>query len=325
MKPTEHIVNLDLPPRERWGFLVDYKTELDALLECYLSDFQGAGFEFDGIEAYKNEIISSDYIEEIEFISSISKFTPNEILIANLYYDLLKFYLGCTAFAFETNGTVLHARNLDWWTDNNLLSSQSKIFDYQRNGNTIFKTVGWVGFIGALSGTKPGKFSITLNAVSSKDSAEIAMPISFLLRDILDNATSFNEAKEILENEPIASDCLLLLSGTSTEELIVIERTPKRFATRLPENGIICVTNDYKLLENGESSESELQSTSCSRYDRASELLGHGLPVNSEGCFSILQDEKVMMGITVQQMVFNNHTGQVELIKTGALTTGNSE
>ena len=318
VKPTEHIINLDLPTRERWGFLVDYKTEVDDLLQCYLKDLEGADFVFDSIEAYKTEIISSDYLEEIEFISSISKFSSNEILVANLYYDVLKFYLGCTAFAFETNGTVLHSRNLDWWTDNNLLSSQSKIFDYQRNGSTVFKTVGWVGFIGVLSGTKPGKFSITLNAVLSKDSAEIAMPISFLLRDILDNAKSYNEAKEILEIETIASDCLLLLSGTNSEELAVIERTPKRFATRLPKNRVICVTNDYKLLENGESSGSELQATSCRRYDRVSELLEYELPTNNEGCFGILQDEKVMMGITVQQMVFNNNTGTIELIKTGS-------
>ena len=108
-----------------------------------------------------------------------------------------------------------------------------------------------MGFIGALSGTKPGKFSLTLNAVLSKDSPEIAVPVSFLLRDVLENANSFHEAKETLEKTTIASDCLLLLSGTTSDEMVVIERTPKRSATRGPNNGVICVTNDYKLLENG--------------------------------------------------------------------------
>ncbi|KXX69113.1 C45 family autoproteolytic acyltransferase/hydolase [Flammeovirga sp. SJP92] len=318
MKQTEHIINLDLPPKQRWSFLIDYKSEVDELLQCYLNDFEGADFIFENIEDYKRAVISADYMEEIEFISSISKFSSNEILIANLYYDILKFYLGCTAFAFETDGAVLHSRNLDWWTDNNLLSSQSKIFDYQRNGRTIFKTVGWVGFIGALSGTKPGKFSVTLNAVLSKDAAEIAMPVSFLLRDVLDKANSYSEAKKTLEKTTIASDCLLLLSGKTSSEMVVIERTPKRSATRGPDNGIVCVTNDYKLIENGNGGESELQATSCGRYDRARELVGAKKPTNANECLDVLKDEKVMMGITVQQMVFNNKTGKIELIKTGA-------
>jgi len=37
------------------------------------------------------------------------------------YYDALKVILGrafgCTAFATDAPGGVLHARNLDWWTE----------------------------------------------------------------------------------------------------------------------------------------------------------------------------------------------------------------
>jgi len=316
MKKEEYIVNLDLPPEERWKFLIDYKEEVNDLLQCYLNDFEGAEFIFESIGAYKQEIISEEYLKEIEFIASISKFSSNEILIANLYYDVLKFYLGCTAFAFENNGKVIHSRNLDWWTKNNLLSKHSKIFDFRRNGNTVFKTVGWVGFIGALSGIKPHKFSLTLNAVLSNDNPELAKPVSFLLRDILDSANTFEEAKRKLEITTIASDCLILLSGTKSKEMVVIERTPTRFATREAENNFIIVTNDYKQLENNLAEESILQSTSCGRFDRTKELLNKKKPINFEECFNILKDEKVMMGITVQQMVFDNNSGEIKLIKT---------
>jgi hypothetical protein len=233
-----------------------------------------------------------------------------------LYYDVLKFYLGCTAFAIENEGGITHSRNLDWWTDNNILSSYSKIFDFQRNGKTVFKTIGWLGFIGALSGTKPGKFSLTLNAVSSSDKAEMAMPVSFLLRDILDSSNSFQQAKEKLETTTIASDCLVLLSGINNNEMVVIERTPKRYATRTAQNGYIIVTNDYKELENNLTGESIIQSTSCGRYNRTKELLDDKIPSGSIGCFNILKDDKVIMGITVQQMVIDNNTGNIELIKT---------
>ncbi len=317
MKKETCIVNLDLPPYERWGFLVDYKNEVNDLLQCYLNDFEGADFIFESIGMYKEVIISRDYLEEIEFIASISKFSANQVLIANLYYDILKFYLGCTAFAFEHNGKIIHARNLDWWTDNNLLSKHSKIFDFQSGGKTVFKTVGWFGFIGALSGIKPQKFSLTLNAVSSNDSPEIATPVSFLLRDVLATANSFEQAKLKLESTTIVSDCLLLLSGTQAHEMLVIERTPTRFATRAATNNFIVVTNDYKQLENNLTANSLLQHTSCGRYERAEILLNSSKPNNFEECFAILQDEKVMMGITVQQMVFDNQSGKIALKKTG--------
>jgi len=315
MTHEAYIVNLDLLPHERWNFRADHKEEINALLHCYLSDFEGADDLFDSIGLYKEAVISTDYLAEIEFIASISNFTADQVLIANLYYDALKFYLGCTAFAIEHEGSSLHSRNLDWWTDNDLLSKHSKIFDFQRNGKTVFKTIGWLGFIGALSGSKPCEFALTLNAVSSKDQPEIALPVSFLLRDILDSCDTYQEAKEKLEGTTIASDCLILLSGKSANEMVVIERTPTRFATREAQNGFIVVTNDYKELENDLSGESVLQSTSCSRYDRTVELLKTKIPIDSKECFDILKDDNVKMGITVQHMVFNNKNGCVELIK----------
>ena len=317
MKTEEYIVNLDLPAEERWLFLGDLRNEIDELLECYLNDFEGAHLIFDGIGLYKEQVISKEYLLEIDSIASISKFNADEVLIANLYYDILKFYFGCTAFAHSTGNTIFHSRNLDWHTENNLLSRHSRIFNFTKDGNQIFRTVGWPGFIGTLSGIKPNKFSITLNAVLSNDSPEIATPISFLIRDVLATANTFVEAKSLLEKTTIASDCLILLSGIQDEELAVIERTPKRFATRKPKNDSVVVTNDYKLLENFKNENSILQLTSCGRFDRAKSILNNSVPKSFDECFAILKDDEVKMGITVQQMVFNNKTGEIQLIKTG--------
>ena len=71
-----------------------------------------------------------------------------------------------------------------------------------------------------------------------------------------------------------------------------------------------------KKLENNLTEESILQSTSCGRFNRTKELLTENRPENMDDCIRILKDEKVMMGITVQQMVFDNETGEIRLIKT---------
>jgi len=313
----EYIINLDLPAKERWNFLVDFKKEINELLQCYLNDFEDTENLLYGIGEFKKTVIRKEYLDEIDFITSISNFSANEVLLANLYYDVLKFYFGCTAFAIASNGKIIHARNLDWWTDNNILSTHSRIFNFHKNNKTVFKTVGWFGFIGALSGLKPKKFSITLNAVLSKDSPEIAIPVSFLLRDVLEQAETYAEAKVLLEQTTIASDCLLLIAGTANKDMAVIERTPKRHATRLPLNNHIVVTNDYKLIENNNTAESELQSTSCGRFERTEKLIIQNRPSSNDDCFKILKDDNIMMSITVQQMVFDVAKGKIDLIKTG--------
>ncbi|MBT1689943.1 C45 family autoproteolytic acyltransferase/hydolase [Dawidia soli] len=314
----EHIVDLDLAPRERWQFLSGYMTDMDELLRCYLRDFDGVEPQLlEGMTAYKKNILPAHYLEEIGCVASFSRFSEDQVLLANLYYDILKFYFGCTAFAVDAGETTFHCRNLDWHTENNVLSRHSMIFDFRRDGKTLFKTVGWPGFIGALSGIKPGKFSLTLNAVLSRDKPEIAFPISFLLREVLASAGSYNEARTILEQTPIASDCLLLLSGVGVQERVVIERTPRRAAIRESGERFIAVTNDYKKLENGtDTAGNIIQATSCGRYDRALTLLRTAIPKNSNACMNILQDEDVAMQITVQQMVFNNKTGEISLFRT---------
>jgi acid ceramidase len=314
MSVTEKIVNLDLAPEKRWAFLADHTEEVNLLLDCYLRDFEEAKYLFESIGYYKKDIVPADYLDEISYIASISKFNEDYVLIANLYYDVLKFYFGCTAFAVSTKTTTFHCRNLDWHTENNLLGKHSMVFDFQRNGKTVYKTVGWPGFVGALSGIRPRKFSITLNAVLSNDKPEIAFPISFLIRDVLASAQSYEEAKYRLEHTPIASDCLILLSGVESNERVVIERTPRRFASRESNVDFIVVTNDYKKIENGKA-ENELQATSCGRYDRAMELLSKQIPMAKGECMDILRDVNVMMGITVQQIVFDNKTGEIVLIR----------
>lgn len=313
----QYIVNLDLPPEERWNFLIKIKNEVNELIHSYLQDFAGADVILSGIDVYKESIISETYLQEIEGIAAICDFSASEILTANLYYDLLKFYFGCTAFAVYDSGTMRQARNLDWHTDNNILSTYSKIFNFQRRGKTIFKTVGWPGFIGALSGVRPGAFALTLNAVSSQDDPQIATPISFLLRDVLENCHSFQKAQTILAQTAIISDCLILLSGTQKEEKVVLERTPTRCAIRTSEEDHIIVTNDYKLLTNEVISEGNiLRDTSCGRYNTTQELLREQRPSDAIACLDILKNENVMMGITVQQMVFETKTGAITLIKT---------
>lgn len=256
-------------------------------------------------------VLPAETFAELEGVSSVIEASLPRVVLGNLYYDVIKAGLGCSAFAVDTPQGPLHARNLDWWTTGGLLRNETEIFDCRRNDRTHYQLVGWPGFIGAFSGVAPGRFAVTLNAVLSDDAACIAEPVVFLLRRVLDEASSFDDALRVLSTAPIASDCLLLLSGVREGEFVVIERTPARVAVRRPSNGSIDVTNDYRLLEIAKPDHGELAQTSCLRSARLRERLTNERPLID--AFALLSDERVKMTITVQQMVFCAATGRCDV------------
>ncbi len=120
-----------------------------------------------------------------------------------------------------------------------------------------------------------------------------------------------------MEQTVIISDCLILLSGIQKKEKIVLERTPSRSAIRTSLEDHIIVTNDYKIITNEVNSGTNiLRNTSCGRYDTTQALIREQVPIDTMSCLDILNNENVMMGITVQQMVFETKTGAITLIKT---------
>ena len=94
--------------------------------------------------------------------------------------------------------------------------------------------------------------------------------------------------------------------------MVVIERTPTKFAHRKPTTREpLRVTNAYQLID-ADSSETtnEIMRTSCGRFERISDLLIDEPPLTLERCIDHLSDDRVMMGITVQQMAFRASSGE---------------
>ena len=221
--------------------------------------------------------------------------------------------MGCSAFAALNDNVPIHARNLDWHSNENDLRTHSLVTRYI-NGKNEYITVGWPGFTGCLSGMAIGKFSISLNSVWSNDPFSTEEPVVYLIRKTLEQAVSFNQAVEWLKNTPIASDCLLLVCGTQPKEMAVIERTPSRGEVRLSKDEKIIVTNDYKIINSDYQSMLDgLADSSCGRFNRLNELLVNNKNVTAKSAHKILSDSNVKMGITMQQMYFNPNEGTYEL------------
>jgi acid ceramidase len=301
-------VDLTRPATLRWELSSAEEAAARELLAVYQRDL---GLPAPLVAELSRPAVRADFWDEMQGIASRAGVSIEEVVCGNLYYDALKAVLvGCTAFAVDTPTGPLHARNLDWWSESDSLRRHTTLTKFVGAPEGEFTTVGWPGFVGTFSGAAPNRFAITLNAVISDEPLQVASPVVFALRQVLEEAADFESALRTLRTVPLASDSLLLLTGVREGEMAVIERTPTRAEVRFAEGGCLFVTNDYRKMHTGlRNFESELQATACRRYDRISELVTERVPQNAEECLGYLSDPAVRMGITVQQMVFQAATG----------------
>lgn len=305
------VVDLDAPPETRWSGLAPHADAVRELCSTYVDDLGGLDDHAEALALYRDRCVPREQQLEFGHIAALAGLSSTEVALANLYYDRMKALFsgafGCTAVAVETPAGPLHARNLDWHAPNDVLKRLTQVTELRRGGETVARTVGWPGFVGAFSGVAPGRFAVTLNAVLSDEPPRWAPSVGLLLRAVLEYASSFDEALDTLAHKEIASDALLLLTGTRPGERVVIERTPTRHALRRAD-GPLFVTNDYRVLTDG-SAIGLLAETACTRFDRAVALAGSAL--EPARAFELLADPGVRLPITVQQMVFRAATGEV--------------
>ncbi|TWU12221.1 Acyl-coenzyme A:6-aminopenicillanic acid acyl-transferase [Symmachiella macrocystis] len=305
-------------PRKRWRLSRQQNQWAKELIRLSVDEVGGIAEYRDSILTHALKRINPEFTAEIEGLATQLDVDFAETLAANLYYDFVKRLLGCTAFAVNTENGPIHARNMDWFSHSNCLSEFTTIVNFMNNDDTTrFRSVSWPGSVGVLSGIAPGRFAVTLNAVLSDEPMQEATSVAFLIRKVCQESETFQDAVDALSTQVISSDCILLVTGTRKGEMVVIERTPTRHAIRTTEEDFIVATNDYRALDcEGVEQDGEIYKTTCGRFDAATMRLHSKLPINSEQCFAVLNDEHVKMQITVQQMVMSAATGMLN-VKTG--------
>jgi Acyl-coenzyme A:6-aminopenicillanic acid acyl-transferase len=241
-----------------------------------------------------------------------------DIVLANVSYDLLLASMGCSTIALATPEGPVVARNMDWWPED-LLARCSYLVRYSRRGELRFANAGWPGAIGAVTGLSARGFAIVLNAVLSPDPVcRTGYPVLLHIRRVLEDARDFGAALEMLARQRLAVPALFTLVGRENHERVVIERTPKRHAQRWAVNQEpLFATNDYRLLFRPQASENaEIYRTTCSRYEALCDFFAgrpHGQGIEDSALLYILSDPTVMQTITAQHIVMRPRTDEIRL------------
>lgn len=225
---------MDLPEEKRWSNIVlKYKElvpDIYAIMKQFLPEPAISIPIIQKIAANIDQYLPAPYAGEMRGIASTMNMNLGDVVTCNLLYDISAF---CTSIVMQdVNGTIWHARNLDYgFTD--ILRNITIRVDYQQGGKTVYSGITYAGYVGLVTGQRPNVFTITMDerdqgawwmnillAIIDRK----ASPVSFLLRDALATAQNFTIAVNKIAYTTTEASFYAIMGGVNKGEGIVITK-----------------------------------------------------------------------------------------------------
>lgn len=318
----KYTIDLKEEEYERWYKVINSEIE-DAKL-MFENSKKDIGFLSRSLlKIFKNPIGSfyklygGLYIGEMEAWADGLDIKMNEVIALNCQYELsharFSYNFGCTAAAVwvESLGMV-HLRNMDWELEG--MGKATRIFEFI-SGKRKFVSVGVPGQIGILSGMLPKKYSITINyAPTSTNPWFNGFGPLFLLRDVLENNDTFDEAVKHLKKTDLATNVFFLVCGAKRNEACVIERTKTKSSVKYIEDSYITLGNHFKSRKFYDLNDDELMEDSTERENALQKKLNKlGTNPSLNDLANCLDAKPTLNNDTCQQMIFIPKTGQYKV------------
>ncbi|CAF0736729.1 unnamed protein product [Didymodactylos carnosus] len=254
---TTYVVDLDEPAHQRWASIAAmYKVQIKDLVD-YIKVFvlkisPKLQFLIDLVDTKLPEMADtfpSPYGDEIKGISEASGINLGEVVLYNVFYEI--FTLCTSIVAQDENGKMYHGRNLDfglllgWDFANDTWALSEKLrplilqVNFTQNGQVLYKTTTFAGYVGIITGIKPNHFSITMNERYGIQGGYIGLIewifninrqqsfVTFAMRDMLATADTFASAVEYLSKTPLLAPCYYILAGPEAGQGVIITRSRK--------------------------------------------------------------------------------------------------
>ncbi|NLW49530.1 MAG: tetratricopeptide repeat protein [Candidatus Brocadiaceae bacterium] len=234
--------------------------------------------------------------------------------IGHLYHRVLNYHaahdiahavmglpmVGCTSFAAwgeaTRDGHLLIGRNFDF--------DAGPGFDERKSVARVvpdegfgYVSVAWPGLIGVVTGLNDAHLFISINAARSTDTRRIGTPVSLVMREVMQHASTIQEGVRIIEGSTVfVSDCYLLADG-KTGRAVIVEKTPSRCSVLQPEGCFLVSSNHFvtdRLKDDSANTDYMAEGTTLTRYDRITELLSSRRePLTPADVAGLLRDRAV--------------------------------
>lgn len=268
-------------------------------------------------EEFRDEIygISLSCTDEFNFIGTGYERQLNYHSAHDLGHAMQDYMLvGCSSFASwgenSADTSLIIGRNFDFYVGDNFARNKQVAF-YNPEKGYKFASVGWPGMTGVLSGMNETGLTVTINAAKSNMPTASATPISILTREILQYASTIDEAYTIAKKRKTFVSESILIGSAKDGRAAIIEKSPEKIALFTGNGHQLICTNHYQSeafshdkrnLENIRTSDSQY------RFNRLDELLKENSPIDANKAAAILRNRKglhdVDLGLT-NEMAMN--------------------
>lgn len=253
-------------------------------------------------EEFRDEIygISLSCTHEYDFIGTPYERQLNYHSAHDLGHAMQDYMLvGCSSFATwgtqSADSSLLIGRNFDFYVGDAFAHNKLVSF-YEPEQGYKFASVGWPGMIGVLSGMNETGLTVTINAAKSAVPTGSATPISILTREILQYASTIEEAYAIAQKRQTFVSESILIGSAKDGKAAIIEKSPEKTVLFAGEekDRIIC-TNHYQseaFSKDERNMENIRTSDSPYRFARLKELINENRPIDVTKAASILRNHK---------------------------------
>jgi len=168
--------------------------------------------------------IPSRFFAECDALAQAAGVSQRDARYANLFPELFH----CSGFAVRgsatKDGRVLHARVLDYMRDISLQSAAT-VTVFMPEGYHAWMSLGYAGFIGTV--TAMNEKGLAVGEMGGRGEGDWdGMPMSFLLRDVMERAGTVREALQIIRQTPRTCEYYYVLSDKSGD-MLALECRPK--------------------------------------------------------------------------------------------------
>lgn len=213
--------------------------------------------------------------------------------------------VGCTSFALKdeksADGKLLVGRNFDFYVGDDFAKEKILLFVKPSRGHA-FASYSWAGFTGVVSGLNVEGLSVTINASKSDLPTGSKTPISLLAREILQYASTIEEAVAIAKKRQTFVSETLLISSKKDGRAALIEKSPTKVGVYDPNKSTLVCANHYQsdVFKNDPVNKANIkESDSHFRFERISELIALQDSLGPILAARILRDQKAVHGDTL--------------------------
>ena len=236
--------------------------------------------------------------------------------IGHALQDLM--LVGCSSLVVwgdkTPDGKLLIGRNLDFYVGDDF--AQNKLISFVKPSSGIpFMSVSWAGMIGVVSGMNYEGLTVTINASKSDIPFKAKTPISLLCREILQYASTLEEAVEITKKRSVFVSENILVASAKDKKAIIIEISPRKIDVFESPNydNLIC-TNHFQsdgYLSDKKNIKQIKETHSFYRYQKIQELLQKSNKISPEYMAEILRNTE---GLNKKSLGYGNEKAINQLL-----------